>query len=557
MIIGGTAANHLATPQAGRFRQSGGAMRLSAAFIATCMVVIAASLAATAYLVLGFTGVEAAATALTVLAVLAAYNLFSGRGHEDAGLGRQISDLSVGTAQLAVQVGELGRRMVAVETAVVDAAAGVRTAAAPLAGEIEELGTLVNQLAESVAAHELALVSAALPSPGGGGSASAQGASRGRVDMQGHAPPAPADRSPYPDGAERQSERSATLPFSAGGDAAPPQPATLPEAAQLDPALGGRFDGMARDEIVALIRAALAANRVDLYLQPIVTLPQRKVRHYEVSMRLRIEGGAIVTPADFLGYARDGGLMPMLDTAMLLRAAQVVRRLSARSSEIGLFCNIAAATLADAAAFAQVADFLAANRSFASFLTFGLAQDALRALGRAERSNLMQLAGYGFRFSMDGVGDLAIEPRALADQGFRFARVPATLILGHAGAAAGDIHPADLGNLLGRYGIDLIADRIESEGTVADLLDYDVRFGQGPLFGAPRPVRAEVFQGAPERPPQARLDEVPIPPEAKPVEIATGAPIRRREPAEPAGQAAPARTPSGLSRLARDMMRRA
>src|SRR5262249_43421138 len=42
---------------------------------------------------------------------------------------------------------------------------------------------------------------------------------------------------------------------------------------------------------------------------------------------------------------------------------------------------------------------------------------------------------------------------------------------------------------------DLIAERIETETTVVDLLDYDVRFGQGFLFSPPRPVRAEALQG--------------------------------------------------------------
>ncbi len=47
-----------------------------------------------------------------------------------------------------------------------------------------------------------------------------------------------------------------------------------------------------------------------------------------------------------------------------------------------------------------------------------------------------------------------------------------------------------------RSGIDLIAERIESENMVVDLLDYDVRFGQGFLFSPPRPVRAEALQSA-------------------------------------------------------------
>jgi len=53
-----------------------------------------------------------------------------------------------------------------------------------------------------------------------------------------------------------------------------------------------------------------------------------------------------------------------------------------------------------------------------------------------------------------------------------------------------------LADLLARSGIDLIAERIESEAMVVDLLDYDVRFGQGFLFSPPRPVRAEALQGS-------------------------------------------------------------
>ena len=73
--------------------------------------------------------------------------------------------------------------------------------------------------------------------------------------------------------------------------------------------------------------------------------------------------------------------------------------------------------------------------------------------------------------------------------------MPATLLLNRVGAASTDIHPADLSDLLGRFGIDLIAEKIEAENTVVDLLDYDVRFGQGFLFSPPRPVRAEALQG--------------------------------------------------------------
>jgi cyclic-di-GMP phosphodiesterase TipF (flagellum assembly factor) len=83
----------------------------------------------------------------------------------------------------------------------------------------------------------------------------------------------------------------------------------------------------------------------------------------------------------------------------------------------------------------------------------------------------------------------------LTARGFRFIKAPALLLLNRVGNATSNIHPADFSDLLGRFGIDLIAERIESESIVVDLLDYDVRFGQGFLFSPPRPVRAEALQG--------------------------------------------------------------
>jgi cyclic-di-GMP phosphodiesterase TipF (flagellum assembly factor) len=118
-------------------------------------------------------------------------------------------------------------------------------------------------------------------------------------------------------------------------------------------------------------------------------------------------------------------------------------------------------------------------------------QATFRALGPTETEHLAALAQRGYRFSIDHVTDLRIEPRELADRGVRFIKVPAALLLDPRQSSTSDIHPSDLSDLLGRFGIDLIAERIEGERAVVDLLDFDVRFGQGFLFAPPRPLRPE------------------------------------------------------------------
>src|SRR5262249_42933501 len=201
-----------------------------------------------------------------------------------------------------------------------------------------------------------------------------------------------------------------------------------------------------------------------------------------------------VAAADFLPYAELGSLLPKLDGLCVLRCVQVVRRLLLKNRDIGLFCNLAAATLTDAG-FPQMLALIDSNRAIAPALVVQFTQDVVRRMGPIEHESLAALAERGFRFSMDTLVDLRIEPRELTARGFRFVKAPAALLLNRVGSASANIHPADFSDLLGRFGIDLIAERIESESTVVDLLDYDVRFGQGFLFSPPRPVRAEGLQG--------------------------------------------------------------
>jgi len=438
-------------------------IRISSIFIAICMVLVSASLGLVLYSVAGISGSESAIVALTALTFLILYNAVSMRLRDRTDVGTQIADLSRGTADLARQVAEFGRRLASAEARIASTNAAGADRMQSVIGEINELGGLMKQLAASVASHEELLAEAPF-------------------DLI--APEAPPPTRPQP-----------TVPQPVKVEAAeplPPRPQALAEKPPIGaPASKETPASRNQSQVLNALRNAVDENRLDVYLQPMVTLPQRKVRFYEAVTRLRDERDQVLAAEDFIGIAEAAGLIGRVDHMVMLRCVQVLRRLMVRNKDVGVFCNMAAATLANAEAFSQCLDFLEANRALAPSFILEFKQSMFRNLGATETEHLAALAQRGYRFSMDHVTDLRIEPRELADRGVRYIKVPAALLLDPKQGAASDIHPTDLSDLLGRFGIDLIAERIEGERSVVDLLDYDVRFGQGFLFAPPRPVRPE------------------------------------------------------------------
>lgn len=260
-----------------------------------------------------------------------------------------------------------------------------------------------------------------------------------------------------------------------------PAPEPLPVRASGRPYL--------ESDLLETIRASLEENRVDLYLQPIVSLPQRKLRYYEALSRLRAEDGSVIMPAQYIRIAAPAGLMSVVDNLLLFRCVQVVRRLTQKHRDVGVFCNISGDTLTDAEFFPQFLEYMQANRDLAGQIVFEFGQDALAEAGQKGEENLAFLSSLGFALSMDHVTSLALDFARLKKIGFRHLKLRAETLIAGMGQARAAVGPEDFKKLLERHGLNLIVERVEDEKTVVQLLDYAVDYAQGYLFGEPRAVR--------------------------------------------------------------------
>jgi len=247
---------------------------------------------------------------------------------------------------------------------------------------------------------------------------------------------------------------------------------------------------LSEGELLEALQDGLREDRVELWLQPIVSLPQRKRRHFECYTRVPVGDNAVALPGQYIGLAERTGLINAIDNILLFRCIQLVRRLRRHNLALGFFCNISPRSLADREFFREFIDMLAENSETASSIMLEFPQAAIDSIDANLDRDLVRLASLGFRFSLDQVTHFDFDPYALGQRNFRFVKVEAHRLM--PSVAGGQ--PVDLAPLKRRFdlaGLDLIVEKIESEAMLVELLELGIDFGQGYLFGEPRLSRPE------------------------------------------------------------------
>lgn len=475
-------------------------------FVALCMVVVAVSLAVISMSGFGLQLGDAVFVGLGSLAILGLLQAVFTRNGLDK---PQIKiEPSRSNHDIWVRIQAIEERLAHHEAMMRDSA---RVVVEPVSEEIAEIGGLISQLAEQIDAHDQAIEALRntgvtnVPAPESLAPApqvvnETRLAGRTPSMLNGvHADPLPAAVSEIRAELRRAPEPIAVAPAPVQQPvpekvAQAPAPLSAPAAQRLKNGRSDASEASGAIEVEA-VRRAISEDRIEIHLQPIVALPQRRVLFYEASPRLRDTDGRVRMPMEFMPAARVGGFAARIDRFVIERGLMISERLRARGRDLGLFVSISPSMLADDQAMTGLATMLEGWRDQAGRLIMLLRQESLSHLGAMEHETLRGMAERGFRFGVDHVTDLGFDPRALNELGVRFAKVAADVILNPSNVNS-EIHPADVPGLLKRHGISFIATRVETEATVADLLDYEIAHAQGLLFGPPRPVRSEIFAEA-------------------------------------------------------------
>ena len=273
---------------------------------------------------------------------------------------------------------------------------------------------------------------------------------------------------------------------------ATPQPPPLP------PFVRGAASGprplSPADARARLMADAISAGRIDVTLEPILGLEDQQTRHYEVCVRLRDSDGNVLEVTPDGPDLRGTGLLPLFDGVRVTRTAAVARRLEERGKVGSVFSAFSGESVADEHFLGELAETLHQRAGLATQLVLSFTQSDVRGFSTPEWDSLADMRALGFRFALSHITDLDMDFEALAEQGFVFVKLDASVFLEGLPAPSGHLPSSDVCRHLAKHGLTLVVEHIDDDDKLARVFGFGVLLGQGQLFGGPRPVRADVIR---------------------------------------------------------------
>jgi len=241
-----------------------------------------------------------------------------------------------------------------------------------------------------------------------------------------------------------------------------------------------------------MLRKALSQDRLIHHIEPIITLPQRRIHGYDLVPRLVLEDGELAIAADFMPVSGGQDLVSQIEALALLDAITIARRLKTAGEPVVIYVPLSVATLHNAQGCDQMAALLDANQAIRELVCFLMPEQQWSELSNKDKKTMAILVSKGAGFSLSSTRSLRMSFSEMFDQGVRSIRADCKKFIDKPSSFT-DFHTADISSYVNRFEIDLIMSGVENEQQVLTLLDDGITLAQGPHLARPGPVRPDLL----------------------------------------------------------------
>jgi EAL domain-containing protein (putative c-di-GMP-specific phosphodiesterase class I) len=246
--------------------------------------------------------------------------------------------------------------------------------------------------------------------------------------------------------------------------------------------------GLHRRPWLARLRRALAEDLFVLHYQPIVSLRDGQVSHYEALVRLADErNGRLVAPGRFLPAAERYGLIRDVDRMVIDKVAALLGG-DHGEHDVSIAVNLSALSVTDGGMLAHIERALTLHGADPSRLVVELTETA--AISDMERASAFctGVQALGCAISLDDFGAGFGSFQYLKRLPFRYLKIDGDFIRGLPGSPTDQLVVKALVGVVEGMGGQTIAEFVGDEPTMRLLRSYGVDYAQGFEVGRPRPV---------------------------------------------------------------------
>jgi diguanylate cyclase (GGDEF)-like protein/PAS domain S-box-containing protein len=240
------------------------------------------------------------------------------------------------------------------------------------------------------------------------------------------------------------------------------------------------------------ILKALKDDRFEPWFQPIMSLADNKIHHYEVLARMRSEEGEILLPGVFIQVAETYGLVGAIDRTIIGKTMTLQAENQKKGIDISYSMNLSGIDLGDEEFLHFIKETIIKTGANPRRLVFEITETA--AIGHIARAVqfIDALKEVGCRFSLDDFGVGFTSFVYLKEMDVDFIKIDGSFIRKLDENPKDQLFVKAISEVAKGMGIETIAEFVENESTLNILRQYNVDFAQGYHIGKPAPELLEI-----------------------------------------------------------------
>jgi diguanylate cyclase (GGDEF)-like protein/PAS domain S-box-containing protein len=235
------------------------------------------------------------------------------------------------------------------------------------------------------------------------------------------------------------------------------------------------------------IKDALRDGRLHLHFQPIVSVREQSLRHYEVLVRLETPDGETVLPGAFIPAAERFGLVHEIDRWVIRAALERLDAEHAAGNPIHLAINLSGLSFHEEPTLQCIKDELAARNIDPRLLTFEITETAAITNITQARRFIDALRDLGCNFALDDFGSGFSSFAYLRYLPVDFVKIDGAFIRQLPKDTVNQVMVRSMNEAAHSLGIGTIAEFVEDQTILDTLRDMGVDFAQGYHIGHPSP----------------------------------------------------------------------